>query len=94
VLISNQIGKTKPATLFFISKFGCEIDRVIFFNKLNQNKIWDEFDVLITADPELLEQNNNKTLIKYETSYNSNSNCENTITSIKELEVKLKEILK
>jgi FMN phosphatase YigB (HAD superfamily) len=93
VLISNQIGKTKPATLFFISKFGCEIDKIVFYNKLNENDIWEEFDVLVTANPNLLEQNDNKTLIKFETSYNSNINSSNTIKTIKELEEKLKEIL-
>jgi FMN phosphatase YigB (HAD superfamily) len=93
VLISNQIGKTKPATLFFISKFGCEIDKIVFYNKLNENDIWEEFDVLVTANPNLLEQNDNKTLIKFETSYNSNINSSNTIKTIKELEEKLKELL-
>ena len=30
LLISKQVGKTKPATLFFVSKFGCEIDKEYF----------------------------------------------------------------
>ncbi len=92
VLVSNQIGKTKPATLFFISKFGCEIDKIVFYNKLNENKIWNEFDVLVTSNPDLLVQNKNKTLIKYETSYNFNTNCDLTIKSIKELEEIIKNI--
>jgi FMN phosphatase YigB (HAD superfamily) len=93
VLISNQVGKTKPSTLFFISKFGCEIDRIIFYNKLNENEIWNEFDVLLTANPDLLNQNHNKTLIKFETTYNSNINSLDSIKSIKELEEKLKKLL-
>ena len=93
VLISNQVGKTKPATLFFISKFGCEIDRIIFYNKLNEDEIWNEFDVLLTANPDLLNQNHNKTLIKFETTYNSNINSLDSIKSIKELEEKLKKLL-
>jgi FMN phosphatase YigB (HAD superfamily) len=93
VLISNQVGKTKPSTLFFISKFGCEIDRIIFYNKLNENEIWNEFDVLLTANPDLLNQNHNKTLIKFETTYNSNINSLGSIKSIKELEEKLKKLL-
>lgn len=92
LLISKQIGKTKPATLFFISKFGCEFDKIIFYNKLNENNIWGEFDVLLTANPDLLSQNKNKTLIKFETSYNLNTNCDLTITSIKELEETIKNI--
>ena len=92
-LISKQIGKTKPATLFFISKFGCEIDKIIFYNKLTEEKIWDEFDVLLTANPDLLNQNHNKTLIKYETSYNSGITSELTIESLRDLDEKIEKII-
>ena len=94
ILISKQVGKTKPATLFFISKFGCEIDKVVFYNKLTSDTIWDEFDILLTANPELLTPNDNKTLIKYETSYNSDINSDNSISSLRELEEKLENIIK
>ena len=93
-LISEQIGKTKPATLFFISKFGCEVDKIIFYNKNTMENIWEEFDVLVAASPKLLSNNSNKPTIKYETSYNSNINIEDTITNLKELESKLKKIIK
>jgi len=93
-LISEQIGKTKPATLFFISKFGCEVDKIIFYNKNTIDNIWNEFDVLVAASPKLLSNNSNKPTIKYETSYNSNINIEDTITNLKELESKLKKIIK
>ena len=94
LLISKQIGKTKPATLFFISKFGCEIDKVVFYNKLNKDKIWDEFDVLITANPELLEELENKTTIKFETTYNLENDNKLVITSIKDLENKIENLIK
>lgn len=93
-LISEQIGKTKPATLFFISKFGCEVDKIIFYNKNTLENIWKEFDVLVAASPKLLSNNSNKPTIKYETSYNSNINIEDTITNLKELEIKLNKIIK
>jgi hypothetical protein len=93
-LISEQIGKTKPATLFFISKFGCEVDKIIFYNKNTIDNIWNEFDILVAASPKLLSNNSNKPTIKYETSYNSNINIEDTITNLKELESKLKKIIK
>jgi hypothetical protein len=93
-LISEQIGKTKPATLFFISKFGCEVDKIIFYNKNTIDNIWNEFDVLVAASPKLLLNNSNKPTIKYETSYNSNINIEDTITNLKELEIKLNKIIK
>lgn len=93
VLISEQIGKTKPATLFFISKFGCDVDKIVFFNKKTIENVWNEFDVLVAASPKLLMNNTNKPTIKYETTYNSNINNENTITNLKELESTLKKII-
>jgi hypothetical protein len=93
MLISKQIGKTKPSTLFFISKFGCEIDKVVFYNKLTENKIWCEFDVLLTANPELLNQNHNKTLIKYETSYNLDITSELTIKTLKDLDEQIEKLI-
>jgi FMN phosphatase YigB (HAD superfamily) len=94
VLISKQVGKTKPATLFFVSKFGCEIEKIVFYNNLNKDKIWDEFDVLLTANPDLLKEDKNKTTIKFETTYNLTNNNELVITSIKELEDKIENLLK
>lgn len=93
LLISKQIGKTKPATLFFISKFGCEIDKIVFYNKLTEDTIYDEFDVLLTANPDLLEQNHNKTLIKYETSYNSDITSKISIQSLRDLEEQIKKLI-
>jgi hypothetical protein len=93
VLIGEQIGKTKPATLFFISKFGCEVDRILFFNKKNIDKIWNDFDILVASSPKLLSHSAKIPTIKYETTYNSNINFDNTITNLKELEPTLKKII-
>jgi hypothetical protein len=54
IIISDEIGKSKPATLFFLSKFGCEIEKVIFFSNVTINNVWNEFDILLTANPNLL----------------------------------------
>ena len=94
VFISEQIGKTKPATLFFISKFGCDVDKVVFFNKKNIEKIWSEFDVLIASSPNLLDNVDMKPTIKYERTYNLNINVNYTITNLKDLESTLKKIIK
>lgn len=93
VLISEQIGKTKPATLFFISKFGCDVDKVVFFNKKTIDKIWGEFDIIVASSPNLLSNTTTKPTIKYERSYNSSIDVEHTITNLKELESTLKKIL-
>ena len=56
--------------------------------------MWDEIDLLLTANPALLlEHPSDKILIKYETDYNKNINTSHTIKSLKELEDKLKKII-
>lgn len=94
LLISDEIGKSKPATLFFLSKFGCELEKVVFYSNITINSIWDEFDILLTANPKLLLNHpENKKIIKYETQYNQDIKTSISIRKLKELEPLLKEII-
>jgi hypothetical protein len=87
LIVSDEIGKSKPATLFFLSKFGCLVEKIKFFSNSTKNSLWDELDILLTANPDLLlNYPKNKTIIKFETSYNQEIKSELTISSIKELE--------
>ena len=55
--------------------------------------MWDSIDVLLTANPNLLlNYPNGKIVIKYETSYNQDIETEHSITKLKELQTKIKEI--
>lgn len=93
-LVSDEIGKSKPATLFFLSKFGCLIEEIRFFNETTKNLLWDEIDVLLTANPDLLlNKPDNKIVIKFETEYNKNVQLDLVISSIKNLDDKLKQII-
>lgn len=93
IIVSDEIGKSKPASLFFISKFGCLVEQVKFYSKTTINSLWDSIDVLLTANPNLLLNHpENKRVIKYETTYNSDIEIEDSITSIKELKNKILEI--
>ena len=94
LIVSDEIGKSKPASLFFLSKFGCQLEKVKFYSNSTINSMWDEIDVLLTSNPALLlEHPSDKILIKYETEYNENINTIHSIKSIKELDDKLKQIL-
>ena len=94
LIVSDEIGKSKPASLFFLSKFGCQLEKVKFYSNSTINSMWDEIDILLTSNPALLlEYPSDKILIKYETEYNENINAIHSIKSIKELEDKLKQIL-
>ena len=91
IIVSNEIGKSKPATLFFLSKFGCQFEKVKFYSDYTINSMWSEIDVLLTANPTLLlNYPKDKLVIKYQTEYNIDIPFDNTINTIKELDAKLK----
>jgi hypothetical protein len=93
LIVSDEMGKSKPASLFFISKFGCLVETVKFYSESTINLMWDSIDVLLTANPKLLlDHPEGKTIIKFNTIYNSEINNEHSISSIKELKPKIKEI--
>lgn len=94
LIVSDEIGKSKPATLFFLSKYGCLVEKIKFYSNITLESMWDEVDILVTANPDhILNNPKNKTIIKYTTSYNEHIECEYTINDIdefKELYKKLK----
>ena len=85
-LISDEIGKSKPATLFFLSKFGCQIEKIVFYSQFTVQTVWNEIDLLLTANPDLLLNHpTDKKIIKYNTNYNTNITDLPNIDNIKEL---------
>lgn len=95
LIVSSEIGKSKPSTLFFLSKFGCLLEKVVFFSEITKNSMWEQVDVLLTADPILLlEVPREKIVIKYNTSYNKHIESEyeiNLLSELSELFKKIKE---
>jgi len=86
ILISDEIGRSKPATLFFLSKFGCQIEKIIFYNQITLNSVWNEIDLLLTANPDLLLNHpNGKKIIKYNTNYNTEITNIPNINTLKDL---------
>jgi hypothetical protein len=85
--VSDEIGKSKPASLFFLSKFGCLIEKIKFYSNSTINSMWDEIDVLLTANPDLLLNiPNGKLIIKFNQEYNKHIPSKYEINRIKELE--------
>jgi hypothetical protein len=92
-IVSDEMGKSKPASLFFISKFGCLVESVKFYSESTINSLWDSVDVLLTANPKLLlNYPKDKTIIKYETTYNKDIEVEHFITTFKDLTKKITEL--
>ena len=93
MIVSDEIGRSKPSSLFFLSKFGCLIEKVLFYSEITKNKMFNEIDILLTSNPDLLlNKYEDKILIKYETQYNKHIPSEFTITSLSEFEEELKKI--
>jgi hypothetical protein len=93
IVVSDEIGKSKPASLFFISKFGCLVESVKFYSESTINSLWDSVDILLTANPKLLLNHpKNKIVIKFNTIYNQNVESDFHISSLKELKLKIQEI--
>jgi len=94
VIVSDEIGKSKPASLFFLSKFGCEIEKIKFYSNYTINSMWNEIDILLTSNPTLLlEHPSDKFVIKFETEYNKNIDSKYSINQFKDFESTLKQII-
>ena len=93
LVVSDEMGKSKPASLFFISKFGCLVETVKFYSESTINSLWDSVDILLTANPQLLLNHpEGKVVVKYDTTYNSDIKTKYSISKLKELEEKIKEV--
>lgn len=93
MILSEEVGKAKPATLFFLSKFGCLIEQIKFYSKSTKDSIWDDINVLITANPDLLlNYPVGKIIIKYNTEYNKHINSDLEINTLSELSEIIKKL--
>ena len=93
MVVSDEIGRSKPSSLFFLSKFGCLVEKVFFYSEITKNNMLDEVDILLTANPDLLlNKPDNKIIIKFITDYNKNIKSEYEIYSLSDLELTIKKI--
>lgn len=93
MIVSDEIGRSKPSSLFFLSKFGCLVEKVFFYSEITKNDMLNEVDILLTANPDLLlNKPDNKIIIKFITDYNKNIKSEYEISSLSDLELTIKKI--
>jgi hypothetical protein len=92
-IVSDEMGRSKPASLFFLSKFGCQLEKIKFYSNVTINSMWNEIDVLLTSNPNLLlEKPKDKIVVKYNTNYNKNVDCEYEISTLKEFDEVLQKL--
>ena len=86
VIFSNEIEKSKPATLMFLAKTGCLIDNIEFYPLEDYKSIWINSDIVITSYASILNNKlGGRTSIKYENIYNEKNEADFTINSLKQL---------
>ena len=86
VLVSEEIEKSKPATLVFLAKHGSLIDSIEFYPLNKSDEAWDKTDIFVTSEESVLNKKpSDKTSIKFKNKYNKNIKSDFTIKSIKNL---------
>lgn len=84
IITSREIGRSVPATLFFLSKTGCMVQDIKF--TISTTDCWQFVDVMITDHPEIIESKpEDKKVIKIEKPFNTEIPADHTIKSVKEL---------
>ena len=82
-LVSREVNKAIPSTLFFLSKTGCRAENIRFVKQYEDK--WDGLDVLITANPEALESKpKDKISVKINAPYNKDVKADYELDSILE----------
>jgi hypothetical protein len=85
----NELGKSKPASLFFLSKNGFLGNNIKFIKTENIKNEWDKCDMWISDNKSIIEQSpENKIVYKFNTTYNqhfTNSREISKLTEIQEL---------
>jgi len=85
-LVSDDFGKSKASTLWFLAKYGVVVDEIIFYNLNQIDYIWSLTDVFITADIDIIEKKpSDKKIIVITKPYNTSLDCELRINTLKEL---------
>jgi hypothetical protein len=93
-IISEEMERSKPATLFFLAKYGCLVENIKFYSKLTQESLWDDFDIILTANPDLINNTKKDTqIVKFNKLYNSDVNSKLSIDTLEEFVPSIKNFI-
>lgn len=83
-IVSREIHRSIPSTLFFLSKLSCRAENIRFVQ--DHADYWEGVDLLITADPKALDlKPTGKISVKINTAYNTESSADFELDSILEI---------
>jgi hypothetical protein len=82
----NEIGKSKPATLFFLSKNGFLGNNIKFIKSEDVESSWNNCDLWITDSKHIIDScPTDKSAIKFNTTYNQHFTHNREITKLTEI---------
>jgi hypothetical protein len=83
----DELGKSKPATLFFLSKNGFLGNNIKFSRTQNIEELWGNCDMWITDNKNILNLTPNEKIgIKFQTTYNQYFTYGKEITKLNEIQ--------
>ena len=83
----DELGKAKPATLFFLSKNGFLVNNIKFSKTSNLDELWNQCDIWVTDNKSVLDSApNNKIGVKFQTTYNQYFTYGKEITKLNEIQ--------
>jgi len=82
----DELGKSKPGTLFFLSKNGFLGDNIKFIKYDEIDKLWENYDLWITDNKTIIDKcPKEKNVIKFKTNYNNHFEYKNEINKLSEI---------
>jgi hypothetical protein len=83
----DELGKAKPATLFFLSKNGFLGNNIKFSKTSNLDELWNQCDIWVTDNKNILDSApNTKIGVKFQTTYNQYFTYGKEITKLNEIQ--------
>lgn len=83
----DEVGKAKPATLFFLSKNGFLGNNIRFIKSTEIEKEWEKCDMWVTDSKKIIDlKPEDKKVIKFQTTYNQFFTNDKEITKLTEIE--------
>lgn len=83
-IVSNEIGKSRSSSLFFLAKNACLLTKYEFYKDIQ--KQWEKCDVWITSDPNVITAKpKNKVVVIVNTEYNKNNEGDIRVEKLSDL---------
>lgn len=82
----DELGKSRAATFFFLSRNGIMVNNVKFVLSNDLEKEWENADIWISDSKKILDTKpENKKFILFQTNYNEHIECDNKINKLNDL---------